>query len=85
MSSAEVSWWRPRITPLVQVPIPTDISGRGTGEAALQYIRLGRSFVLPATHGIHRSLELEAESIRAVRRVPMKCFGYSLSHKRGST
>lgn len=53
------------------------------GEASLQYIRFGRFFLLLATHGIHRFFDQETSSLRDVRRVPIKCFGYSLSQKRG--
>lgn len=53
------------------------------GLANLQYLRLGRFFVLLATPGEHRFFEDEAVSIRDVRRVPIKVGGYSVGCRRG--
>lgn len=53
------------------------------GEASVQYLRHGRFFVLLATHGRHSFFEEEKAVIQDVRRVPVKCFGYALSHRRG--
>lgn len=53
------------------------------GLANLQYLRFGRFFVLIATYGKHPFFEVEAVSIRDVRRVPIKFAGYSVSCKRG--
>lgn len=54
-----------------------------SGMANLQYIRFDRLFVLMATHGEHPFFEAERESVRDLRRVPLKAFGYALSYKRG--
>jgi len=53
------------------------------GEASVQYLRHGRFFVILTTHGRHRFFEEEQAVIRDVRRVPIKCFGYAVSHRRG--
>lgn len=53
------------------------------GNANLHYLRLGRSWVLLATHGHHPFFEAEASSIRDVRRIPIQIGGYSLSVKQG--
>lgn len=53
------------------------------GIASVQYLRYREIFVLIATHGEHQFFTDEAASIRDLRRVPLKAFGYSLSSKRG--
>ncbi len=53
------------------------------GEASLQYLRFGRFFLLLATHGRHRFFTDEATRLLDCRRVPIKCFGYAVSSKRG--
>jgi len=53
------------------------------GKANLQYLRFGRFFVILATAGDHRFKEEEAESIRDIRRVPLRLAGYSISYRRG--
>lgn len=56
------------------------------GEACVQYIRCGRRFLILATHGSHRFFEGEGGeggAVRDCRRVPIKCFGYAISVKRG--
>lgn len=55
------------------------------GLANVQYLRLGRFFVLIATHGLHSFFENEGESVRDIRRVPLTFGGYSLSHRGGKT
>ena len=54
------------------------------GLANLHYLRLGRIWLLLATHGRHRFFEDEAPSIRDARHVPIRVGGYSLSVKRGA-
>lgn len=53
------------------------------GAANLQYLRHNRLFVLLATHGEHAFFAEEGESVRDVRRVPLKAFGYAVSYKGG--
>lgn len=53
------------------------------GQASLQYIRLGRLFLILATHGTHRFFEEERTSIRDARRTPIKAFGYAISFRGG--
>ena len=53
------------------------------GEANLQYIRLGRFFVILATHGQSLFFELEGEQVQDCRRRPIKVGGYSLSYRGG--
>ncbi len=48
-------------------------------------LRCGRFFVLIATHGKHRFFEEEGESIRDIRRVPLKIAGYSISFRPGKS
>lgn len=55
------------------------------GHANLRYLRLGRFFVLIATHGKHRFFEEEGKSIRDIRRVPLKIAGYSISFRPGNS
>lgn len=53
------------------------------GAASVQYLRFRDVFVLLATHGAHKFFDEEARSIRDLRRVPLKVFGYAVSQKRG--
>jgi hypothetical protein len=53
------------------------------GAASVQYLRLGRRFVLLATHGEHPFFDLEGDRVRDVRRVPLKLFGYSVGYSGG--
>lgn len=53
------------------------------GIASVQLLRFKRFFLLLATHGTHHLFEEEKSLIRDVRRVPVKCFGYSVSHRGG--
>lgn len=53
------------------------------GGAGVQYLRLGRQFVIIATHGAHRFAVEEAKEIRDVRRYPLKVSGYSISYREG--
>lgn len=55
------------------------------GSANVQYLRFRRSFVLLATHGIHRFFDEEAAMIRDVREAPIKFAGYSIGHRRNRT
>jgi hypothetical protein len=53
------------------------------GQANLQYLRHDRFFAILATKGQHRFFEEEAESIRDIRRIPLRIAGYSISYRRG--
>ena len=53
------------------------------GMANLHYLRLGRVWILLATHGHHRFFEEEQQNIRDARKVPIQIGGYSLSVKQG--
>jgi hypothetical protein len=53
------------------------------GKANLQYLRYERFFVILATQGEHEFRQLEAGTIRDIRRVPIKFHGYSLSYRPG--
>lgn len=53
------------------------------GAANIQYLRYGRLFVLLATHGEHEFFRAEGTRVRDIRRVPLKAFGYAVSHRRG--
>lgn len=54
-----------------------------SGYANLQYIRHDRFFVLLATKGVHPFFEEESQSIRDIRRIPIRYAGYSISYRRG--
>jgi hypothetical protein len=53
------------------------------GRANLQYIRFERFFAIFATKGEHRFFEDERDSLRDIRRIPLKFAGYSISYRRG--
>ncbi len=53
------------------------------GLANMQYLRLGRFFVLLATKGQHEFFERERASIRDVRRKSIKFAGYSIGCRKG--
>ncbi len=53
------------------------------GLANMQYLRHERFLVLLATKGRHEFFERERASLRDVRRVPIKCAGYSIGCRRG--
>ena len=53
------------------------------GLANLHYIRLGRFWIILATHGLHPFHSEEANNIRDARKIPIKIGGYSLSAKKG--
>lgn len=53
------------------------------GLANMQYLRHGRFFVLLATKGEHEFFDRERQSIRDVRRVPVKFAGYSIGCRKG--
>jgi len=54
------------------------------GSANLHYLRLGRVWIILATHGHHRFFEEECQNIRDARKVPIQIGDYSLSVKRGN-
>lgn len=56
---------------------------RKLGGASVQYIRLGRFFLLIATHGEHLFFVRERRMIRDVRRVPIRVGGYSIAYRNG--
>lgn len=61
----------------------TRLRRKRTGQSAMHYLRLGRFFVLVASHGQHPFFALESTRVRDLRRVPLKAFGYALSLRRG--
>ena len=56
---------------------------RKTGVAGMQYIRLGRFFLLLATHGEHLFFVRERGMIRDVRRSPIRVGGYAIGFRNG--
>lgn len=56
---------------------------KAVGIANVHYLRYDRRFVLLATHGFHPFYDEEAQSIRDVRRVPIRIEGYSISVAKG--
>lgn len=56
---------------------------RKRGEASVQYIRLGRFFLVMATHGDHLFFVRERSVIRDVRRTPIKVGGYAIGFRSG--
>ena len=54
------------------------------GRANVQYLRLGRFFVLLATHGEHLFFDEEAGRVRDIRKSPLIVGGYSITYKRGN-
>lgn len=56
---------------------------KAVGIANVHYLRYQRRFLLLATHGFHPFYDEEAQSIRDVRRIPIKFEGYSISVARG--
>lgn len=53
------------------------------GEAKLQYLRFGPTFLLLATNGEHEFFTAEKEGIRDVREQPVRFYGYSVGYKDG--
>lgn len=53
------------------------------GQASIQYLRLGRTFLILATKGKHPFFEEEAAAIRDIRKTPVKIGGYAISARRG--
>lgn len=53
------------------------------GRASVHYLRLGRSFVLLATHGHHRFFDEEGAGVRDARRCPIRVAGYAVSYRGG--
>lgn len=56
---------------------------RRHGAAAVQYIRLGRFFLVLATHGEHLFFARERKVIRDVRRTPIRVGGYAIGFRNG--
>ena len=56
---------------------------RKSGEAGVQYIRLGRFFLILATHGEHLFFVRERTMIRDVRRCPIRVGGYAIGYRAG--
>ena len=54
------------------------------GQANLHYVRLGRFWVLLATHGEHAFFLEEGNSVRDLRHTPLQVGGYSLTVRRGN-
>lgn len=53
------------------------------GQANLQYLRHGRTFILVATSGSHPFFAEEQANLRDARRAPIRLFGYSLTVRNG--
>ncbi len=53
------------------------------GLANLHYVRLGRFWVLLATHGEHSFFREEGKGVRDIRHTPLQIGGYSLTVRRG--
>ena len=53
------------------------------GIANVLHARLGRFFVLAATHGQHPFFQEEARRIRDFRETPLKFAGYAIAYRRG--
>jgi len=52
------------------------------GEANLQYLRFGRSFVILATPGVHHFFQEEAAILKDLRETPIRFYDYAIScHK----
>ncbi|NLE57769.1 MAG: hypothetical protein GX616_05365 [Planctomycetes bacterium] len=56
---------------------------KAMGIANVHYLRYERRFLLLATHGYHPFYDDEAQSIRDVRRIPIRFEGYSISVAKG--
>ena len=56
---------------------------KAVGVANVHYLRCERRFLLLATHGFHPFYDDEAQSIRDVRRIPIRFEGYSISVAKG--
>lgn len=56
---------------------------KSLGQASMQYMRYNRFFILLATHGQHAFFDREGHAVRDCRRVPIRFFGYSISHRGG--
>lgn len=61
----------------------TRLRRKHAGRANLQYLRHERFFVLLATKGSHPFFQHEQNSIRDIRRIPLRYAGYSISYRRG--
>ena len=53
------------------------------GQASVQYIRLGRFFLVLATQGEHLFFARERKVIRDVRRTPIRVGGYAIGSRNG--
>ena len=67
----------------IDVSESTRARRKQAGRANLQYLRHERFFVLLATKGAHPFFANEGESIRDIRRLPLRYAGYSISYRRG--
>lgn len=54
------------------------------GRANIHYVRLGRFWVLLATHGEHEFFREEGTAVRDIRHVPLQVGGYSLTVRKGN-
>jgi hypothetical protein len=54
---------------------------KAAGRANMQYLRLGRTYLILATHGRGRFFDDEGRAIRDARRVPIKCAGYAVGYR----
>jgi hypothetical protein len=53
------------------------------GLANVHYLRHGRFFVLIATRGLHKFFDDEGDSVKDIRREPIRFAGYSISYRMG--
>lgn len=53
------------------------------GQARIQYLRYRDTFVLLATEGKHRFFAEEQTALRDARVLPLRVFGYAISHQNG--
>lgn len=53
---------------------------KAAGRANMQYLRLGRTYLILATRGLGRFFEDEGKAIRDAARVPIKFAGYSVGY-----
>jgi hypothetical protein len=56
---------------------------KALGFANVQYLRFNETFVLLATPGKHEFFLHEAGQVRDAREMPIKLFGYAVSHRNG--
>ena len=63
----------------IDVSKSTRVRQKKAGEANLQYLRFGHSFVILATPGFHHFFEDEASVLKDIRETPLRFWGYEIS------